>query len=446
LSETGLTQVKSTQSNDSTGERKLIVLDSSYSLEAIRSQKLEDSVICRDLDGFFEHVWTVHPFATLVTSEKWTSRFGRAEGHSLTSVHTFIEGKVGRFAWLQRFAPLNFLLGQMSVFANLLRLIRKERISVIRAEGPLYLGLLGWALSRCCGIPLVVRVGGNYDKVYETTGRPLEKRLFYNRRIEKIVERFVFPRADLVAGANQDNLNFALANGARSDFSTLFRYGNLIDKRHFVKPSERTEDHSLLQELGVEPHRFILYIGRLERVKHPEDVVRVLAEVRGRDCDVTAVLAGDGQLRSELHNLARELGVENQVIFAGNVDQDWLSKVIPLAAAVISPHTGRALSEAALGGVPIVAYDVDWQGELIQTGITGELVPHLDCAGMVNSLERLLKNPEYARAMGYAVRKQIIEMMDPETLNQHERDQYRAVIERFKKKGPHDSANGLTMP
>ena len=37
--------------------------------------------------------------------------------------------------------------------------------------------------------------------------------------------------------------------------------------------------------------------------------------------------------------------------------------------------TGRALAEAALGGVPIVAYDIDWHSEAVETGVTGELVP-----------------------------------------------------------------------
>jgi glycosyltransferase involved in cell wall biosynthesis len=412
---------------------KLLVLDSSYALEAILARKLEDSVTCRDLNGFFHHVWTVHPFATLVTSEQWTSRFGRPEIHKLAPAHTFIEGKVGRFQMLHRISSLNFLIGQIFIFFYLIRLINKEKINVIRVSSPLYLGLLGWALSRSCRIPFVVRVGGNHDKIYETTGNPMERRFFFDRRIEKIVERFVFHRADLVAAANQDNLDFALANGARSEFSTLFRYGNLIDKRHFVKPSERTEGHSLLREIGVKSHCFILYIGRLESVKHPDDVVRVLANVRKRGCNVKAVLAGDGQLRSSLVELALELGVVDQVVFVGNRDQDWLSRIIPLCAAVISPHTGRALSEAALGGVPIVAYDLDWQGELIQTGVTGELVRHLDRAGMVDALERLLKDSEYAKTMANEVRKRIIEMMDPEILNQHERDQYSAVMDRFKK-------------
>lgn len=422
--------------------RRLLVLDSSYALEAIRARALEDSVLCRDLDGFFDHVWTVHPFATLVTSTEWASRYGQPETHELAPAHTFIEGKIGRFQSLHRISSINFLVGQVLLFIYLSRLIKKECISVIRVGSPLYLGLFGWALSRWCRIPFVVRIGGNHDKIYETTRQPMEKRLFLHRRIEKIVERFVFRRADLIAGANQDNLDFALKNGARPEFATLFRYGNLIDKRHFVAPSERTGGECLLSQIDVNPHCFILYVGRLEPVKHPDEVVRVLAEVQKRGYAIKAVIAGDGNLKSELIELAAELRVEDKTVFVGNVDQDWLSKIIPFASAVISPHTGRALSEAALGGVPIVAYDIDWQGELIQNGITGELIPYLDRSGMVDSLERFLKDSDYARRMGDAVRKRGIEMMDPIALNQHERDQYRAVIERFNNKPLNDHPDG----
>lgn len=416
------------RANNTPEVRKLLVLDTSYTLEAIRTRKLEDSVTCRDLDGFFEHVWTVHPFATLVTSEKWTSRCGRAECHSLATAHTFIEGKVGRFAILKWLTPLNFLLSQISIFATLVCLIRKERISAIRVGSPLYLGLFGWALSRLCGIPFVVRVGGNYDKIYEATGRPLEKRLFFHRRIEKLVERFVFSRADLVAGANQDNLDFALANGARPEFSTLFRYGNLIDRRHFVVPEERMGGYAKLNELGVKPGCFILYIGRLESVKRPDDVVRVLAEVRGQGRDVKALLVGDGQLRPKLAVLARELGVEDQVVFCGNRDQEWLAQIIPLAAVIVSPHTGRALSEAALGAAPIAAYDIDWQAELIETGVTGELVSFGNWRALAASTIKLLSDRAYARNVGENLRGRVLEMMDPAKLDEHERQQYEQLL------------------
>lgn len=388
---------------------------------------------CRDLDGYFEHVWTVHPFATLVTSEDWMIKYGRPQTFNVNPRHTFIEGKVGRLEILKHIRIINFILSQIDIYIFLKNLIKIEQITVIRVGDPLYLGLFGWALSLSCRIPFVIRVGGNHDKIYETTGRPIEKNMFVFRYIEKLVERFTFKRADLVAGANQDNLNFALANGASVEYSTLFRYGNLIDYRHFVEPTERIGGIEILSELGIENGSFILYIGRLEQVKHPDTVVRVFAEIKKRGYVLKALMAGDGKLKSNILELASELGVADQVVLCGNRDQDWLSKVIPFAKAVLSPHTGRALSEVALGAAPIVAYDVDWQGELIRTGITGELVPHLDWMKMADALERFLKNPAYAHAMGRAVRQYTLELMDPEKLNQHERDQYSMLLSRYKK-------------
>src|SRR5437763_8167494 len=111
--------------------RKLLVIDTAWTLEAIRDRKLEHSVTCRDLGGFFEHVWSVHPFATLLTSDRWGPRYGRPRTYELGSKHTVIEGKVGRFPWLKWFFPLNFMLSQMDLFLRLAGLIRRERLAVI---------------------------------------------------------------------------------------------------------------------------------------------------------------------------------------------------------------------------------------------------------------------------------------------------------------------------
>jgi hypothetical protein len=81
--------------------------------------------------------------------------------------------------------------------------------------------------------------------------------------------------------------------------------------------------------------------------------------------------------------------------------------------------------------VPIVAYDVDWQSELIQTGKTGELVPNLDWKKMADAVEHLLADPKYARSMGDAVRNRALKMMNPAMLNQHERETYLSLFDRF---------------
>lgn len=412
-------------------DNKLLVLDTSYSLEDIKKRGMIQSVTCRDLDGYFSHVYTVHPFASIVTSIEWSKKYGKPDWHEINSSHTFIEGKVGRFSFLKFIFPLNFLFSQLNLVYDLSKLIRKEKIGVIRVGDMLYLGLFGWFLSKLFRVPFVIRVGGNHDKIFESTGQPIQKRLFFNRKIEKKIEKFIFPRAHLIAAVNKDNLDFSIANGAKKEHSTIFRYGNLLDENHFVLPENRKEGLSLLKEHNLLPKSFLICIGRLEKVKHPEEIIKVLANVRKKGHDVKAVLVGDGTMKEELLKLSKELGVENYVVFVGNRDQDWLSRVLPLSGVVISPLTGRALSEASLALVPVVAYDIDWQGELIENEKTGFLVPYLDLEKFSTVTARCLEENEFAEKMAINLRNRAMDMLDPKKLNQNEINHYNALKKRF---------------
>lgn len=414
-------------------EKRLLILDMAYTLEAIRKRQLHESIICRDLEGYFKHVWSVHPLATVIPPENENDTYGKPVSTPLAERHTIVEGKIGRFALLEEFPILNFALAQWSVYLYLDSLIGREHISVIRAGEPYYPGLLGLALSKAYGIPFVIRIPGNYDDIYKTTGIPAMPRLFRKRWIEKIIERITLPRADLVAGANKDNLNFALSNGARREYSTVFRYGNLIHSAHYEELLERPAAENLLEDFRLLGKRFAIYIGRLEVVKLPDHVLFVLAELKKKGLKVAGLMVGDGSMRQDLERMAADLDINDDIIFAGNKEQEWLARVIPKASVVLSPHTGRALTEAAFGGVPIVAYDIDWQSELIKTGETGELVEFKDWRAMADAAARFLDNPAYAKRMGTNVRKAAMEMMDPVKLNEHEKNEYNKLFARFYK-------------
>ena len=403
--------------------KKLLVLDTAFTYEAIEKRGLISSVTCRDLDGYFEHVWSIHPFASLVSSREFGAEYGRPSTYLINEKHTVIEGKVGFSSRFKKVSFVNFLLSQIDILLFLISLVHKEKISVVRAGDPLYLGILGYFLSRIMNIPLVVRVGSNNDKLREATGHCIMPRLFKATKQEKIIEKFVLNHADLVAGANKDNLQFAIKSGANPEKCTLFRYGNLIDPAHFSSPASRPSPESHFSDL-----KYFLCIARLESVKKVDDVIRVLAEVRKLGFDLNALLIGDGSERKSLEKLASQLGVLEHVVFCGNRDQYWLSTIIPHAQVVLSPHTGRALTEAALGAVPIAAYDVDWQAEVIETGVTGELVEFGDWMALSSAAVKLLTDRAYARKMGDNVRSRVLEMMDPVKLNQHEIDEYDKLI------------------
>lgn len=410
--------------------RKLLVLDSSYTLEMIRDLKLSEPVLSRDLKGYFEHVWSVNPYATVVPPKNASETYGKITITNFTKEHTIIEGKIGRFNFLKRITVLNFLLSQINVFITLIRLIKKEKISAIRVTDPTYIGLFGFLLSKICGIPLIIRVTGNFDKIYEVTGKPTLPRLFKQIWIEKAIIRFVLKRADLIAGANENNRDFAIKNGAKKEHATVFRYGNLIHPVHRVPPQDRPSADLIMNELKISGDQFVIYITRLEAVKRPDHTLRVIAELKNRNKKMKAILIGDGSMRSTLVELAKKLSIGEEIIFAGNRDQEWIAAILPKALAVLSPHSGRALSEAALAGVPIVAYNFEWQPELITTGETGELVRDGDIKAMADSVMKYIDNPDYAKHVGRKVRAKALEMMDPVKLYEHERNEYEKLFNR----------------
>jgi glycosyltransferase involved in cell wall biosynthesis len=128
--------------------------------------------------------------------------------------------------------------------------------------------------------------------------------------------------------------------------------------------------------------------------------------------------------------MARSLEVSEHVIFAGNRNQEWIARVLPRAAVIVSPHMGRALVEAALSGVPIVAFDYDWQREIVVNGETGYLVANGDWHALAEGTVRLLADPDRAQRMGDRVREKVATMMDPERLMGHEQATYEGLLRR----------------
>jgi glycosyltransferase involved in cell wall biosynthesis len=404
--------------------RRALVLDVAYSLRTVRERELEQAVFARDLDGWFDHVWSVHPLVGADPADR-DDASGPIRMISLAPRHTIIEAHVGRFRWLQRLPPLDLAVSQLMLIARLVRLVRREKVDVVRAGDPYYLGLLGLVLARVARIPLAIRINGNYDAIHAATGRLAYPRIFRRRSIEKRIDRFVLSRAALVAAPNQDNLDFALANGARPEVSAIFPYGNLLHPAHFDDPASRRD---VRDEIGASGRPVIAYISRLEPVKRPEDLLVVAEALRDHDEDAAVVIVGDGSMHETLSTRAHELGISDRFLLPGNRSQSWIASLLAHTEVIAAPHNGRALVESALSGRPIVAYDSDWHRELIEDGVSGVLVADGDARAMADAVLALLQDPERAADIGAAGRARAVSRMDPRTLADLERAAYERIL------------------
>lgn len=421
LQNLALTQLVLGNRRRRSGHRRAIVLDTSYSWDEMCSRGTTSALTTRDLNGFFDRVWSVHPFPESALASRTSPRVVQVD-----RIHTIIEGGVSLSDSRGLVDAGRFGLAQVRLLCALLRVGWRNDITIVRAGDPYYLGILALLLSRVLRVPFTVRVAGNFDESRGITGRAMMPRLFPNIPSEKWVEHFILRRATWVTAPNDDNLEFARRNGARTDRSSVVRYGTLLAPQ-FWSSHDRNPPDSLTDP--TPPGRdFLLVVSRLEPVKQVEDAIRAFGLIADAFPHLELWIAGDGSQLDELKALANSLSVSSRVLFLGTKDQDWLAAAYKACRAFIAPQAGRALSEAALSGALVIGYDRDWQRELILDNTCGLLVEAGNWKSLGEATMSALKDTAGASRMRRGLRSRAAEMLSPESCLAAEQAVCRAVM------------------
>jgi len=405
---------------------RLLVINATYSLSVLRARQSEHFATHRDLAGYFDRVWSVHPLVGAHPGEPPGAGVGAPTVTPLNDVHTMIEGKTRRFDGLARLPYLNFTLAQLELVLLLDRIVDRQGVGIVRGD-PYYSGLLALLLGRSNRRPVELRIIADHDAIYDSVGALAHPRLFHRRAVEQRVTRYTLSHADSVVAGSADIRSFALRNGARSDRLAYAGNWSMINPIHLSEPRER---QPLEDEFGLCARPIVVCVSRLERMKHPEDVIISVAKAQARHPHLAAVIVGDGAMRRELEELCEELGVQDDVVFAGDRDQRWIARLLAQSTVIAAPLAGLALVESALSGTPIVAYDVDWHSELIRNGQEGILVPYRDCEALAAAICALVEDQEEASRLADAARGAALETMQPEKLLADERSLADALLAR----------------
>ncbi len=404
---------------------KLLVIDTSYTFQAIKEKKLHEAIYSRDLDGYFKKVWSVHPFASIAINSDQKKKFGKLEMFKINNRHSFIEGKFGRFFVLRKLKIINFIFSQFEIFFFLKKLIKDENIDYIKAHDPHYNSLLAYLLSKVTRIPFLLRISGNFDKIFEDTKKPIVKNLFVFRFIEKIFERFIFKKANFVIAPNIDNLEYAFNNGLKRSKGEVVRYGSLIYKDHLTNPQSRKEKNFFSTELNLDDRNiYLIYVGRLEKVKRVMDLIPIMKNVGGTE--VKLLIVGKGSLENEIKKKIVSNNLTKTIFLLGEKDQKWISRCLPNCSCFLATHTGRALAEASFAGLPIVGYDIDWHSEIIKHGFNGYLAKTSDYFTFSNLILKIVNDKDLSEKFSLNLREKAENLLSPKKIIEVE-------IECFKK-------------
>ena len=410
---------------------KLLVIDTSYTLKAIKEKKLHNALYSRNLDGYFETVWSVHPFASIISNSDQKKNFGKLEIFKINNDHFFIEGKIGRYFAIRKFKIINFLLSQIEIFFFLKKLIIDENIDFIKAHDPHYNSLFAFLLSKITQKPFLVRVSGNFDKIYKDTKRPIVKRFFFFRFIEKFFEKFIFKKADFVIAPNIDNLEYAFSNGLNRDKGEIVRYGSLIHKNHLIHPHLRKDKSFFSKELIFDENfTYLIYVGRLEKVKRVTDLIPIIKNI----CDpkIKLLIVGQGSQEQYLKEAINSNNLSKSIFLLGEKNQEWLSRCLPNCSCFLATHTGRALAEASFAGLPVVGYDIDWHSEIVKDGKSGFLIKTGDYKSFSNSILKILNNVNLSEQFSKNIRESAENLLSPKKIIEIEIECFNRLKKKIK--------------
>jgi phosphatidylinositol alpha-1,6-mannosyltransferase len=160
----------------------------------------------------------------------------------------------------------------------------------------------------------------------------------------------------------------------------------------------------------------LLTVGRLQKRKGHDQVIRALARLGGR-LGLRYIVVGDGAERQALAHLARDCGVEHLVTFTGAVTPEELPRWYASADIFVHPNRvegadfegfGIVFLEAAASGLPVIAGASGGAPEAVADGSTGVLVSGTDTDELARAIERLATDADLRRRMGEAGRRWIL--------------------------------------
>ncbi len=153
----------------------------------------------------------------------------------------------------------------------------------------------------------------------------------------------------------------------------------------------------------VEREIDVIFVGRLEKIKHVETIIKSLKFIKKDFGKANVVVVGNGNMSSKLKRDCINEGVEKNVIFLDNVDNEEKIRLLKKSKIFVSPSEREGFSISTLeamanGVVPIVAVpefnETFGTSDFVKDGINGLYFKLMDEEDLALKIRKLLEDKQ----------------------------------------------------
>lgn len=329
----------------------------------------------------------------LLVSSAMGKTFGGIETHSntLASLLTDRGHKVvlacsteGTFALTEKTTLSSYGIrirnsGDLKAMVRFVRIIRKERIEIIIANG----GREYWpcaVAALLCGCRILF-VRHQTDRIRSTT------RWLIEHRIDAVVA---------VSEAVQDALR---QSGVPEEKVVLIQNGAPLGRFN----ADTIDSRAVRNELGLETDDIVIgSVGKLNYGKGVDELFQAFALLAQKYQALKLMYVGEGEARERIERNAAEQGLADRVIFTGfraDTERMYAAMDIAVLASTCDEAFGMVLIEAMAMGKPVIGTTVGGIPTIIQDGITGLLVAPGSGDALAAGIGRYLDDPALRSAI-----------------------------------------------
>jgi glycosyltransferase involved in cell wall biosynthesis len=300
-------------------------------------------------------------------------------------------------------------LDDVRALAHLVREVRRLRPDIVHTHTA-KAGMLGRLAAVLAGRPRPKIVHTYHGHVLEGYFGPLRNGTyrFLERCLGRVSDRLVgvssATAADLVRLGIADESKFRVIPVG-------------LDLNPFLT-APAVAGEAFRAEMGASADEVLLtFVGRLAPIKRVDVMLQAFAHAIRLGAPARLAIVGDGERRSELERMARELGISERVTFAG-YRQDMPAVAAASDIAVLTSDnegTPVSLIEAAAAGTPAVATSVGGVPDVV-TAETGLLLPARDVSRLGQAIAELAARADTRVEFGRHARAHVRQRFGAERL------------------------------
>jgi phosphatidylinositol alpha-1,6-mannosyltransferase len=290
------------------------------------------------------------------------------------------------------------LTGYWSATNRLKKLVRSHGVGMVHCGRVLPEGVMALALRWRLGTPYLCYVHG--EDV--TTARESREYVFLVRR--------VLQGASLLVANSQNTKRILCDEWSLPDERVRVLHPGVDTSRFIPAPC----DADVRQQLGWGDRRVVLTVGRLQKRKGHDQMIRAVRLLKDEFPDVLYAVIGDGEERAELQRLIQQEQVADHVQLIGEADDTRLIAAYQQCDLSILPNRqvghdiegfGMVLLEAQACGKPVIAGDSGGTSEAVNAPVTGLIIPCETPETIASAVAGLLRDEARRAQMGRAARE-----------------------------------------